>query len=67
MTQTELREFAAVEAMKEAIKLMPDHLFGDLIVSGFNDRNGELKKTYPNEIAQFAVACADSLINELKR
>jgi len=36
--------------------------FRDIVVEGFR---GD-KKTYPNEIAEFAVACADALIDKLK-
>lgn len=34
-----------------------------LVVEGFR---GD-KKTYPNEIAEFAIACADELVKELKK
>ena len=35
----------------------------DIIVTGYSGK----EKTYPKEIAEFAIACADSLIEGLKR
>ena len=48
-----LRERAAIAAMQ-----------GTIIMLSSND---EIPNEIPNEIAEFAVACADSLVEELKR
>ena len=57
---------AAIAAMQGTITILSSSdrcAFRDIIVEGFS---GD-KKTYPNEIAEFAVACAESLIEELKK
>ena len=56
---------AAIAAMQGTITILGSsdrYAFTDVVVEGYK---GE-EKTYPKEIAQFAVACADALINELK-
>lgn len=61
-----LRNQAAVAAMQGTITILGSSdrsAFREVVVEGF----GGAKKTFPNEIAQFAVACADSLIAELKK
>lgn len=61
-----LRYKAAIAAMQGTITILSSsdrYAFREVVVEGFR---GE-KKTFPNEIAQFAVACADSLIAELKK
>lgn len=58
-----LRNQAAIAAMQGTITILSNRTtFTDIVVEGF--RGG--KKTYPNEIAQFSVACADALIEQLK-
>ena len=62
----EVREKAAIAAMQGTITILSNSdrtAFREIVVEGFK---GD-KKTYPNEIAQFAVACADALIKELKK
>ena len=57
---------AAIAAMQGTITILSSsdrYAFRDIVVEGFS---GD-KKTYPNEIAEFAVACAESLIEELKK
>lgn len=61
-----LRHQAAIAAMQGTITILSSsdrYAFRDIVVEGFR---GD-KKTYPNEIAEFAVACAESLIEELKK
>lgn len=63
---TALRNQAAVAAMQGTITILGSSdrsAFREVVVEGFRGA----KKTFPNEIAQFAVACADSLIAELKK
>lgn len=58
----DVRERAAIAAMQGAITILNNnngYAFREVVV--------EDKKTYPNEIAEFAVACADSLVEELKK
>ena len=60
-----LRNQAAIAAMQGTITILSSSdrfAFRDIVVEGYR---GE-KKTYPNEIADFAVACADALIAELR-
>ena len=62
----DVREQAAIAAMQGTITILSNSdrgAFRDIVVESFS---GD-KKTYPNEIAEFAVACADSLIEELKK
>jgi hypothetical protein len=57
---------AAIAAMQGTLTILSSsdrYAFRDIVVEGFS---GD-KKTYPNEIAEFAVACADALIEELKK
>jgi hypothetical protein len=59
-----LREQVAIEAMKCAIKLLPDeNAYYDIVSKPFT---GETKN-YSNEIAEFSVKCADALIEQLKK
>lgn len=61
-----LRNQAAIAAMQGTITILSSsdrYAFRDIVVEGFS---GD-KKTYPNEIAEFAVACADALIEELQK
>ena len=61
-----VRERAAIAAMQGTITILSSSdrtAFRDIVVEGFR---GD-KKTYPNVIAEFAIACADSLIAELKK
>jgi hypothetical protein len=62
----DFRERAAIVAMQGTMSILGSSdrtAFRDIVVEGFR---GD-KKTYPNEIAEFAVACADALIDELKK
>lgn len=62
----DVKERAAIAAMQGTIMILSSTdrtAFRDIVVEGFR---GD-KKTYPNEIAEFAMACADSLIKELKK
>ena len=62
----DLRNQAAIAAMQGTITILSSsdrHAFRNIVVESFK---GD-KKTYPNEIAKFAVACAESLIEELKK
>ena len=65
----ELRNRAAIAAMKGTITILGSsdrNAFREIVVEGFK---GDKKclTTYPNEISQFAIACADALIKELKK
>lgn len=63
-TALTLREQATIAAMKATIRSMSGlNSISHILSEGFT---GE-KKTYPNEIAQFAVACADALIEKLNK
>lgn len=58
-----LREIAAIHAMAATISLMDDPEAFNIVVDGFSGDN----KTYPNEIAEFAVVCADALVKQLEK
>lgn len=61
----DIREHAAIAAMQGTITILSSSdrtAFRDIVVEGFH---GD-KKTYPNVIGDFAVACADALIEKLK-
>lgn len=62
---SEFHRQAAIEAMRAAIPMITDDEFNNMLSEGFDTKNGELKKTYPNEIAQFAIACADALVEQI--
>ena len=62
----DVREKAAISAMQGTITILSSsdrYAFKDIVVEGYRGN----EKTYPKEIAQFAVACADALIEELKK
>lgn len=62
----DVRERAAIAAMQGTITILGSsdrYAFREIVVEGYK---GE-EKTYPKEIAQFAVACADAIITELKK
>lgn len=62
----DFRERAAIAAMQGTITILSNsdrNAFREIVVEGFRGNN----KTYPNEIAQFAVSCAEALIEELKK
>ena len=64
----DVRERAAIAAMQGTITILSNSdrsAFREIIIETNGFRSN--KKTYPNEIAQFAVACADALIKELKK
>ena len=61
-----IRIQAAIAAMQGTITLLGSsdrYAFTDVVVEGYK---GE-EKTYPKEITHFAVACANALIEELKK
>ena len=62
----DVRERAAIAAMQGTITILSNsdrYAFREIVIEGYKGN----EKTYPNEIAQFAVACADALIEELKK
>jgi hypothetical protein len=59
----DVRERAAIAAMQGTIALLlGSSAYRNIVVEGYSGS----KRTYPDEIAEFAVACADSLVNKLK-
>ena len=61
----DVRERAAIAAMQGTIAMLNNsdgYAFREVVVEGYK---GE-EKTYPKEIAQFAVACADAIVERLK-
>lgn len=61
-----LRNQAAIAAMQGTLTILSSsdrYAFRDIVVEGYKGN----EKTYPNEIAQFAVACANALVEELKQ
>lgn len=61
----DVRERAAIAAMQGTFTILSSsdrYLFREVVVEGFRGN----KKSYPNEIAEFAVACADALVKQLK-
>ena len=62
----DVRERTAIAAMQGTIAMLNNsngYAFREVVVEGYKGK----EKTYPKEIAQFAVACADALIEELKK
>lgn len=62
----DVRERAAIAAMQGTITMLSSndrYTFRYVVAGGFR---GD-KHAYPNEIAEFAVACANALIEELKK
>lgn len=62
----DVRERAAIAAMQGTITLLGSSdktAYRDIIVEGFRGT----KRTFPNEIAEFAVSCADALIEKLRK
>lgn len=62
----DVRERAAIAAMQGTITILGSSdrsAFTEVVVAGYRGK----EKTYPKEIAEFAIACADSLIEKLKR
>lgn len=60
-----LRNQAAMAAMQGTITILGSgdgSAYNAVVVEGYTGK----EKTYPKEIAQFAVACADALIEQLK-
>ena len=60
-----IRTQAAIAAMQGTISMLSGDCVAFKIVVADNYTGA--KKSYPNEIAEFAVACADALIEELKK
>lgn len=61
----QVRINTAIAAMQGTITILSSSdrsAFREIVVEGFR---GD-KKTYPNEIAEFAIACADELVKRLK-
>lgn len=60
-----VRERAAIAAMQGTITILSNsdrYAFSEIVVEGYRGK----EKTYPKEIAEFAVACADALVEKLK-
>ena len=63
----DVRERAAIAAMQETTTILGSgdrSVFSDIIVAGYPSGK---ERTYPKEIANFAVACANALVEKLKR
>ena len=61
-----VRERAAIAAMQGTMTILGSNdrgAFREIVVEGYRGK----ERTYPKEIAEFAVACADALIELLKR
>ena len=61
----DVRERAAIAAMQGTITILSNSdriAFSEIVVEGYRGK----EKTYPKEIAEFAVACADALVEKLK-
>lgn len=62
----DVRERAAIAAMQGTITILSNsdrYAFNEIVVEGFCGK----EKTYPKEIAEFAIACADALVEQLKQ
>ena len=62
----DVRERAAIAAMQGTMTILGSNdrgAFREIVVEGYRGK----ERTYPKEIAEFAVACADALIEEFKR
>lgn len=62
----DVRERAAIAAMQGTIDILSNSdrtAFREIVVEGYSGT----EKTYPKEIAEFAVACADALVEQLKK
>lgn len=62
----DVRERAAIAAMQGALTILGSGngtAFRDVVSEGYSGG----QRTYPKEIAEFAVACADAVIEELKK
>ena len=62
----DVRERAAIAAMQGTMTILGSNdrgAFREIVVEGYRGK----ERTYPKEIAEFAVACADALIEKLKR
>lgn len=61
----DVKERAAIAAMQGTITILGSgdrYVFRDVVIEGYSGK----EKTYPKEIAEFAVACADALVEKLK-
>jgi hypothetical protein len=61
-----LRNQAAIAAMQGTITILgigDGSAYNAVVVEGYTGK----EKTYPKEIAQFAVTCANALVEELKK
>lgn len=61
----DIRERAAIAAMQGVITLLSSSdrtAYREIVVEGFRG----IKRTFPNEISEFAVSCANALIEQLK-
>lgn len=62
----DVRERATIAAMQGTMSILGNSdrtAFREIVVEGYSGS----EKTYPKEIAEFAVACADALIEQLKK
>lgn len=61
-----IRERAAIAAMQGTIAILGSsdrYAFTEIVAEWYRGQ----EKTYPKEIAEFAIACADALVEELKK
>ena len=61
----DIREKSAIAAMQGTITILSSsdrYAFSEIVVEGYSGK----EKTYPKEIAEFAIACADALVTQLK-
>ena len=62
----DIREHAAIAAMQGTMTILGSNdrgAFREIVLEGYRGK----ERTYPKEIAEFAVTCADALIEELKK
>lgn len=62
----EVKERAAIAAMQGTLAILGSSdrtAFRDIVVTGYKGK----ERTYHKEIAEFAVACADALVEQLKK
>ncbi len=61
----DVRERAAIAAMQRTLDMITHDYqsYHDIVTEGFSGK----QKTFPNEIAEFSVACANALVEQLKR
>lgn len=66
MLWDKIRVQAAIAAMQGTITILGSSdrtAYRDIVVEGYRGK----ERTFPKEIAEFSVACADALIEQLKK